>query len=385
MDFMVHNTNHYKDGDIIWMIDQYSNLLFKVNRVTRECKLVSEYRIEKAFGRQTDYYGWNLYCYKYGELLYFLPTSSNSMIIADENGHINKVISLSEEDNTPLYAYPLAEVNDCLFMVSYGIKKIICFDLVNQNIAYSSDIFDDDSTISYGAIIHKSCLYIGSMNSNKICRYDPVTREREVHIIDGINEGIGTICFIDDYTAVISGLSGRIYEWNTRDMEVVQFADYPSDMDVFLGDNAHSSKCIFPINAPKQNNPFFFQSILLKNNVYFIPFNIDYRCNRMMSLDCNSKQMSSIKLADHKECKRGNYFIEFYDDESNTIDLINDNEDYITRVDLNEGKTEHYLWHLVNPSDYRRVMLQRKMNKSIYKETSEIDLDEFLHFVNESC
>lgn len=378
MEWFIQNDQMAIDGEEAWLVDRNENVLYKADLSTYECEYVST--LPTPFSADEEpfsLYRINPSCCIRGNAVFLMPDRGESILIYDLNKKKISSIEICNPLSVRLSIHDFWEDNGKLWAVSFGLGKILSIDMDKKTVEGYYDIFDEPDILpGHEAQKAGNFIFNVSRNSNKICEFNTILREKKIYEIFGLAEGAYTICY-DNNNFWLSGISGKIYLWNKNQESLTELDEYPKDLKIYKEEKGRIEDLDFP---SKQNLPIFYKSFILGDFVCFLPFNSTQAlCNKMLCVNRKDFHMQDIILNEDQNNLSGIYNLEYLktDDRAG---ILCERDKFILEIDINLNIiSKKYLKKLDQTAFMYRNM---KVNEISY-EVTDFALKEYRNAIYE--
>jgi len=231
-------------------------------------------------------------CMKYHDKIYCLPDMGEDIYRYSLNRYDWKKIPVSNPDSSRIAMYDFWIVDNLLYIVSNGLKKIIILDMEKEEIVGDYHIVTDN----YNDKIVKSIKvgkYIYSISAiiPQVYKFD--CEKKRIIIIDipEIDDKLQTISFDGD-NFWLSGHCKKIYIWNEMSDEVKILDDFPIGFGIYDFNNNQNE--LLDCKSKQYNSPAFITSFFAGRYMWFIPF----RTNKILYVDKGTLEINTYYIED---------------------------------------------------------------------------------------
>lgn len=180
---------------------------------------------------------------------YFLPFNSNFLLSMTQDCIINK-INIGESHGKNKYGkYMNATIiNDELMIIPYGANKIVWVDLgkdcVNKLVDISDVRMEDD--LFYSSALLDNIIYLPSMTSNRVIRYNLVTEEVSFFKVGKNSDSFSfAVAYESSVCFLLKNRQGLIF-FNPNTYEDQECTNFPSNFN-YYGESCFDAKSIYRV------------------------------------------------------------------------------------------------------------------------------------------
>ena len=299
MKYLIENDQMYIDGSKAWFVDRNTNELMTMDIDTGKCT----YKVQIPITAE-DAFRCNPFIYVYEQKVFLLPNYGRKVWLFDAEEEKLYEIEVINKDKVAIQTSAKWVYNKRLYFVSRGLRKLVVIDILTKKVEKYVDVFDTIEIFSYGFERVENIVYLASRTTNIILEYNLESEVVKYYNIPCIRNGLGTICF-DGKVFWLSGCEKKICKWNKEDNTVTTFENFPDDFCVYDRTNipvrTYNEKDVMPF-------PIFLNSILLKNKILFIPWNIpQVYVQKLICMNLQDNTMTSVKITDNERCAMYTY------------------------------------------------------------------------------
>lgn len=325
----------YVEGNEAWFVDGARNVLYCLNRLTKECKYIS--KLPDKSGRT---FRMNPQVIKIEKEVFCMPDMGDRILIYDLADSKFSQIVIDNPHNVRLTCTGFWHYNDKIFVVVSGLKQIIEINIKEKHIDHYYTISNLSEEKLGRCIRSGTDIYMTSAISNKIYQFNLETRQIAVYILQGIEDGLFTICF-DGRKFWLSGYKKEIYIWDKENNLVEIVRDFPKDFGEY--DFSGKEETLLNCNKNKYIFPAFLQSQVIGEFVWFIPF----KTNKIVYININTNERHTFEMPDEEETKESlmtnqmasKYLLQYLLN-SQYLGLFSFKNDWIIEIDTKNLKTE---------------------------------------------
>lgn len=374
MKYLIENDQMYIEGSKAWFVDRNTNELITMDMKTMKCTYKGQVPITDG-----NAFRCNPFLCVYEQKVFLLPDYGKEVWLFDAEEEKLYEIEVINKDKVAIKTSAKWVYNKRLYFVSQGLRKLVVIDIQTKKVEKYVDVFDTIGTFSFAFERIENTVYLASRTSNIILELDLETESLKYYSIPEMKGGIGTICF-DGKVFWLSGCEKRLYAWNKEDNTVIVFEDFPEDFYVYDRTNVpvkiYSGKDVMPF-------PIFLKSVLLKNRILFIPWNITQVCSeKMICMNLQDNMMTSIKIADNEKCAAMCTYEYIRDDVF--IGVLSSEDDYITEINIETLETKQQQMY-VDEECLEHKNENQLILKGYYNEFCEGDIGYLIKQASRNC
>lgn len=273
-----------EDENAAWFVGNRDNVLYRMELADMRTAPVAAVPAEPG-----DSFRMTPECIKYRNKICCLPDKGDCVWVYDLETQLFDSIQIHNPDGVRIGIHNYWIDGDVLWCVSYGMSKILAFDLENKQIAVCFDIFstDKDKT-GYCAEKVGNKIYCVSRLAGKICEFDVVAKTAEYFSLDINDKGLNTIIF-DGKDFWLSGYAARLYRWNKESGQVTVLDHMPDDFTVMGKRSAEKHDCF--------ESPLFYDCVNAGSYIFFMPWNTpDAVCSSILIVDKTNLAAAALEV-----------------------------------------------------------------------------------------
>lgn len=373
MKYLIENDQMYIDGSKAWFVDRNTNELVTMDIDTGKCT----YKVQIPITAE-DAFRCNPSIYVYEQKVFLLPDYGKEVWLFDAEEEKLYQIELINKDKVAIQTSAKWVYNKRLYFISIGLRKLVVIDIQTKTAVRYVDIFDVIGTFSPAFERIENTVYLASRTSNIILELDLETESMKYYSIPEMIGGIGTICF-DGKAFWLSGCEKKICEWNKEDNTVRSFKDFPDDFYVYDRTNVpirtYNEKDVMPF-------PIFLNSILLKNKILFVPWNMpQVYSTEMVCMNLCDNTTTSIKIIDNDKYAMCTY--EYIRDGA-FIGVLSSENNYITEINIETLETKQQQMY-IDEEYLERKHENQLILRGYYNEFCEGDIGYLIKRASQNC
>ena len=260
----------------------------------------------------------NPICHCYGDKIYLFPDMGHSIqVFHTQEGSI-RYIPLDRGDKERFSIHKVWEEEQYLYCVSDTTASIY---LVNTECDELEDVIrindDNESINSYETLVVDGVVYAGATNCNTLYTLDLKNRSRNRYSIDGMEDGIGTLCF-DGKDFILTGKKKEIVCWNNGNVKQV-LTKFPKQFGIY-SDWMPSFNTRLDLETKESKYPLFSRSIVVGKTIWLFPMvsshiieiDIETRKLELFSMPNDEDNMDAMNDKPVDLCIK--YLLEYYKD-----------------------------------------------------------------------
>lgn len=359
--YLIENDQMYIEDNKAWFVDRNTNELITMDMKTMKCtyKVQIPITAENAFRCNPS-------IYVYEQKVFLLPDYGKEVWLFDVKEEKLYEIELVNKNKVAIQTSAKWVYNERLYFVSLGLRKLVIIDVQTKKVERYVDIFDVIGAFSPAFERIENTVYLASRTSNIILELNLETESLKYYSIPEMRGGIGTICF-DGRAFWLSGCEKNFYKWNKEDNTVV-FENFSKDFYVYdrtsVPIKTYNEKDVMPF-------PIFFKSILLKNKILFVPWNMpQVYSTEMVCMNLCDNTTTSIKIIDNDKFAMCTY--EYVRDGA-FIGVLSSENDYITEINIETLETKQQQMY-IDEEYLERKHANQLILKGYYNEFCEGDI-----------
>ena len=359
--YLIENDQMYIEDNKAWFVDRNTNELITMDMKTMKCtyKVQIPITAENAFRCNPS-------IYVYEQKVFLLPDYGKEVWLFDVKEEKLYEIELVNKNKVAIQTSAKWVYNERLYFVSLGLRKLVIIDVQTKKVERYVDIFDVIGAFSPAFERIENTVYLASRTSNIILELNLETESLKYYSIPEMRGGIGTICF-DGRAFWLSGCEKNFYKWNKEDNTVV-FENFSKDFYVYdrtsVPIKTYNEKDVMPFSI-------FFKSILLKNKILFVPWNMpQVYSTEMVCMNLCDNTTTSIKIIDNDKFAMCTY--EYIRDGA-FIGVLSSENDYITEINIETLETKQQQMY-IDEEYLERKHANQLILKGYYNEFCEGDI-----------
>lgn len=236
----------YTSGDKGWFVNPEFERLFELNLRSGQCSVLMK---EKQLGRIRRFYSVQ---YKKDRFLYLFPKTKGAILIFDLERKCFRELEISNTDQYNIGVNEVHAINEMLYVVCSGLKKII---VMNQNSILT--MYDVQEDIGGYSTVVGSKIYCASYEKGMIIEFD--SQNGAIQYYD-LPEKMMNIVY-DGKKIWLSGYDSYLYVWDYFTHEMLDKIEVPQ---IVITDSKESKW------------PIFQKLVSSENYVWAIPYCTNY-------------------------------------------------------------------------------------------------------------
>ena len=249
----------WQENNEVWFVGNEDNILWRMNIVTDEI----QYMAALPTKTKDDAFRMNTRCIKEGNHVFCLPDRADRILIYNIITK-NTESCMIDMGESRIGIYNAWKCGNKIWCVSYFLQSIIEIDMDNECVGGMYPVFEEEKTlIGYEAAMHQGCIYCVSRNTNKISKFNTVTKSVKYYTPQINDEGFNTIV-ADENAFYLTGHKKAVYVWNEESDSIVPIETFPSQYNVFNEEGLE-------VNCYEK--PIFYRSLAMESYILFLPWN----------------------------------------------------------------------------------------------------------------
>lgn len=367
-DRSIWGDNWWIEGDQAWFVLDRVNILCCLDLRTNECEMAV--CVPMPNGKSIGF-SKNPFCIKQGDDVYCMPGYGDRIWIYETSGHTFASIGIDADAIEALSLGDFWEHDGRLFAVSLGLRQILEIDTVKKKIARSFSIGGEKSIA--GSVRGGNAIYILADLTNRIYRFDLISKEMTVYGLPDIGRKLNTIGY-DGERFWLSGYSREIYIWDPERNDIRILDDLPAGFGIC--DLSEGSDGRTDTESRMYDRPAFSHCTVAGRYAWFIP----YQTNAVIYVDreqCTSFMFEIPEEIEDKESiaertdARYKYNLEYVRDDR-YIGLFSVKNDCILEIDA-LGLSYVYKDYGRSFEDKALIEYIKVYRKGCFRENKEAD------------
>ncbi|MCI8982145.1 MAG: hypothetical protein HFG78_07025 [Hungatella sp.] len=278
---------HLEDNKA-WFMAGSMNLLFYLDRNTNETSLISKIPLDRmcAFRQYPK-------CVKLKDKLICLPDNGIDIWIYHLFDNSWSKICLDNPKGVRITCSKAWVIQEKLYILSLGLKKIIEIDIINEKIECNHDLRIDENIQITDSVLVDNCIYIIGFYPVKIYKFNTSDSKIEVFNLSTINDKIHTICY-DGEKFWLSGRRKKIYLWDKAE-KIIILNKLPDSFGILNFDGRY--KHLLNYKENHEDMPLFFSSIFVGNYIWLIPF----QTNEILFINKDTYEINILKMEEENQ------------------------------------------------------------------------------------
>ncbi len=231
-------------------------------------------------------------CMKYQNDIYCLPVDGGSIWVYSMEEDRFSEIAIANPHKEPLSIHDLWKYDDKIYAVSIGLKQIIEINTKEKKIENYYILCKEGGiarSTKAGTFIY--CL---AETSEKIYRFDLITRGVKEYKLPNIGRKYNTICF-DGKDFWIGGYHKEIYVWNEVENKIEICSDFPEKFGIYSFEENTDDEVDYIADC--YSIPAFMNSVAVGEYIWFIPF----QTNKIVYADKGNHKLYAFEIAEESE------------------------------------------------------------------------------------
>lgn len=298
----------YIENDTAWFVSGKNNILFCLDLNKKECK----YAV-KIPDINSGKIRCNPRCIKYGGNIFCMPDFGNSIWVYDIHLKNFSEISVNNPEQVKLGLFWVWKYNDSIFVVSYGLRKIIEINIDVKRIKESYNICKEGlitDSIKFGNSIYSLS------DDGKIYQFDIGEKNMVSYVLPNIGRKFYAFSF-DGENFWMGGYRKEIYVWDKDEDSIKVIDNFPNDFGIYNFGVDSDGRPDFI--TEEYDEPTFEYIIIAGEYVWFIPF----VSNRIVYVNKYSYELNVLEIKEEVETKysilkselKQKYVLEYVTDE----------------------------------------------------------------------
>lgn len=270
--FYCWSDNWLADDNKIWFMTGETDRLFCFDKDTKECVLVSEIPENSPAG-----FRGHSRSVKKENRIFCLPNFGENIWCYDISCGLWEMIPVKNGKETEIFCWDAWLIQDKLYAVSRGLRKILELDIQTRDISYH-EICADTTQIVSGGVLKDRCIYIVCSSPASIYKFDCSDKKKEMYLLSEIHDQLQTICF-DGRKFWMSGRKKKIYVWEEETGETTILDGFPDSFGIYNFSGKYEK--VLNCEEVEADVPMFQTSVYVGSYVWFIPF----QTNKILYID----------------------------------------------------------------------------------------------------
>lgn len=284
--------NWYIENNKAWFVDGYFNILSCLDLESNECTYVAE-----VPSLSSNKFRQNPRCIKIDSEIFCMPDLADSIWVYNlENLSFNE-IKIKNQSGERLSVTGFWKVNNKLFVLSVGLKKMIEIDIKKKSIDNYYILCDAKDEMVAKNVRVGMDIYFVSAGSNQIYQFNLESRKTSVYTIPKINDRLYAISY-DGCKFWLSGYHKKIYIWDKKNNSTEILENFPKGFGVY--DFSGERENILDCEAEVFDFPAFIDIEAVGQHIWFIPF----QTNEILYVDKDTYQIDILEMKEEKETKQ---------------------------------------------------------------------------------
>lgn len=360
------------DHGNIWFSAGDMNALFNIKKDSKEAVYVSQIP-----SRNTHEFRNYPRCLKKDCTIFLFPDEGDSILCYNLETSVWKRVDIDNPEKIRLYCVDIWVIQDKIYLLSVGLKKIIEFDIKSQEIMGYYCLQTKEVS---GSILVDKYIYIVDSFLTGIYRFDCEKKTIKKYILSGMNDHIRTICF-DGQKFWLSGRKKKLYIWEEKGNLIHTLDDFPTGFGIY--NFSGSQQVLLDVQQEKYNVPTFLHSAVTDKYVWFIPS----QTNQIIYVDKITYKIKEFPLESENQTEDdvktqllGHKYILLYVKENRFLGLFSLKNKWVFEIDA-EKLTYKVLNYKLSTDSVNQILIEKE-KRNVFYEGEQINLNYLMRYVS---
>lgn len=360
----------FDHGDI-WFSAGDMNMLFNIKKDSKEAIYAS-----KIPSMNTHEFRNYPRCLKKDNIIFLFPDEGDSILCYNLETSIWKRVDIDNPEKIRLSCMDIWAVQDKLYLLSVGLKKIIEFDIKSQEII---EYYCLQTKEVAGSVMVDKYIYIIDSFMTGIYKFNCEKKTIKKYILSGIDDHIKTICF-DNQKFWLSGEKKKLYIWEENGNLIRMLDDFPIGFGIY--NFSGNQRVLLDEQQENFDVPVFLYSAVTDKYVWFIPF----QTNQIIYVDKITYEIKNFFLEsedqtedDVKTQLLGHKYILLYVKGTRFLGLFSLKNRWVVEID-SEKLTYKVLNYKLSIESVNQILTEREKRKFFY-EDKQSNLNYLIRYV----
>lgn len=357
----IWSDNWCLDGDKAWFISGTMNILFCLDRNTKETIWIDSIPLSNE-----DTFRQHPRCLKWKDMIICLPDMGSDIKCYHLLDKSWVSIPVINPLNVRICCSNAWFVQDRFYIVSIGLRQIIELNIETESIDNYYDLSINNDGIVSGSLIKDNCIYVVGVLPTVLYKFDCIEKKIEIYDISEIKDQIQTISY-DGEKFWLSGKAKKIYIWYEEIGKIIFLDAFPENFGVWN----FSGKYKNLLNSIDDTieRPLFHSSVVVGDYIWFIPF----QTNKILYVNKNAFEINVFSLTEEnyteenveKQFLNHKYLLEYVRD-NRYIGLFSLKNRWVFEIDSRELTYEIF--------DYKLFDIEKIDERLIRKFWNQLDI-----------
>lgn len=357
----IWSDNWYLDGNKAWFISGTTDILFCLDRNTKETTWIDNIPLsnEDTFRKHSR-------CLKWKDRIICLPDMGSDIKCYHLSDKSWVSIPVMNPLNVRICCSNAWFVQDRLYIVSIGLRQIIELNIETESIDNYYDLSINNDDIISGSLMKDNCIYVVGISPVVIYKFNCIEKNIKIYDVSEIKDQIQTICY-DGEKFWLSGKIKKIYIWYEETGKITFLDAFPESFGVWNFDGKY--KNLLNSIDDTMERPLFHYSVAIRDYVWFIPF----QTNEILYINKNTFEINVFSLIEEnhieenikKQLLNHKYLLEYVRD-NRYIGLFSLKNRWIFEIDSRELTYEIF--------DYKLFDIEKIDERLIRKFWNQLDI-----------